>query len=339
MIRPYFRFICGLFGFTLILGWILSNDTTAGCTSGEEIAASASLVGLELVGRLPRKPGGRVGYMTVHGKHVYLVGEAGLQVVDVSNPATPRVAGSYRPKDTLDSVAVSGDRAFLVEKDDVLRVLDVSDPAQPRVVGSSKAADNIRGLAVAGRYVFVSMSDTLGILDVSDPAKPKVAGACKNLELAGRVTVVGNYAYVAADFNGMRIIDVSNPASPREIGSFEGPGNVTKVAVVDHHAYLADYTGGLHIVEISNPKKPREIGLYGDFIVGDVAITGNFALVAAGALEVIDVSQPDRPKKAGGFSQKDDDTAWSVAARGDYVYTISDAGLFVFRLRKAGAER
>jgi hypothetical protein len=339
MREPNFRFICGLLGFVLIIGWVSANDATDGYFSSDEIAVAALVNGLDLVGRLPRKPGGIVGYMTVHGKHVYLAGQAGFQVVDVSNPAAPTVVGSYQPKEHVGPIAASGDHAYVVEKDDVLRVLDVSNPAQPRVVASSKVADSVRGLAVAGNYVYVSMSDTLQILDVSDPANPRESGACRNLELAGRVTVDGKYAYVAADFNGMRIIDVSNPAKPREIGFFEGPGNVTKIAVADHFAYLADYTGGLYIVDISNPKKPKQIGRYGDFIVGDVALAGTFALVAGGVLEVIDVSRPDHPRKVGDFSQKEDDTAWSVAVAGDFVYTISDAGLFIFRVRKTSAGR
>jgi hypothetical protein len=146
------------------------------------------------------------------------------------------------------------------------------------------------------------------------------------------VTVAGKYAYMAADFNGMRIIDVSDPAGPREIGSFEGPGNVTKISIVDRTAYIADYSGGFYIVDISNPRKPRQLGRYGDFVVGDVAVAGNYALLAAGLLDVVDVSRPTHPEQAGSFSQEECDTAWSVAAAGDSVYTISDAGLFIFRL-------
>ena len=210
---------------------------------------------------------------------------------------------------------------------------------QPRVVGSSKMSDQVWGLAAAGKHVYVSMSDWLRVLDVSNPALPNEVGVCGNLELAGRVTVAGHYAYVAADFNGMRIIDVSNPAKPKEIGSFEGPGNVTKIAVADKYTYLADYSGGLYIVDVSNPRKPQQVGQHGDFVVGDVAVAGNYALLAAGELDVIDVSKPDRPKQAGRFSQRDGDTAWSVAAAGDYVYTISDAGLFVFHLTPSAGSR
>jgi hypothetical protein len=183
------------------------------------------------------------------------------------------------------------------------------------------------------------MSDSLRVLDVSDPTLPREVGVCGGLELASRVTVTGKYAYVAADFNGMRILDVSNPAKPREIGSFEGPGNVTRIAIVDKYAYLADYSGGFYVVDISDPKKPWQVGRHGDFVVGDVAVVGNYALLAAGELDVIDVSRPDRPRPAGSFSREDGDTAWSVAAAGDYVYTISDAGLFIFRLKSPTVSR
>jgi hypothetical protein len=301
---------------------------------GEDAVAKKSNSPLELVARLPRQPGGAVGHLALDGERVFLVNEdACLQVVDVSDPTAPQVAGSYRPKVGLGPVAASGGRAYVVEGDKLLRVLDVSDPARPRPLGRGRLPEDVQGLAVAGGHVYMSVSDSLRVWDVSNPA-PSEVGACDGLELAGRVTVAGRHAYVAADFNGMRIIDVSDPARPEEVGTFEGPGNVTKVAVAGATAYLADYSGGLYIVDVANPKQPRQVGRHGDFVVGDVAVAGRYALLAAGELAVIDVSKPDRPKGAGGFAQDDCDTAWSVAAAGDHVYSISDAGLFVFRLRQ-----
>jgi hypothetical protein len=338
--RPSVPVIRRLLAGVLLVGCSRSNVAPSEAASSQETVTVKTKVQLELVGRLPRKPGGSVGHMTLHGKHVLLVNEdAGFQVVDVSNPAAPRTTGSYRPKHYLGPFAASGDHAYVVEKGNRLRVLNVSDPAQPRVVGSSQLPGEIVGLAAAGKHVYVSVSESLRVLDVSDPTSPREVGTCGGLELARRVTVAGNYAYVAADFNGMRIIDVSNPVDPTEIGLFEGPGNVTKVAIVDKSAYLADYSGGLYVVDISNPKKPRQIGRYGDFVVGDVAVAGKHALLAAGFLDVIDVSKPDRPKQVGSFSQEECDTAWSVAAAGDFAYTISDAGLFVFRLTSPAGSR
>jgi hypothetical protein len=278
--------------------------------------------------------------MFLDGKRVYLVNEdVGLQLVDVSNPSAPRVIGSYRPKAFLGPVAAAGIHAYIVEKGRLLQVLDVANPAEPRVIASYKLPRDVRGLAVADKRVYASTSNSLHILDVSDPASPKQIGVCGGLKLAGRVTVAGKHAYVAADFNGMRVIDVSNLARPKEVGSFEGPGNVTRIAVTTRYAYLADYSGGLYIVDIADPTKPRRVGRHGDFVVGDVAVAGNHVLLAAGALDVIDVSEPGRPREACSFSRKDSDTAWSVAVSGNHVYSISDAGFFVFRLTPAAASR
>ena len=104
--------VCWLLALSLLVACSESNDANPASSSGEGRMAMKSKVQVELVGRLPRKPGGGVGHMTLHGKHVYLVNEdAGLQLVDVSNPAAPKVVGSYQPKGYLGRVAVSGDHA------------------------------------------------------------------------------------------------------------------------------------------------------------------------------------------------------------------------------------
>ena len=157
MRRPVIRLICQLLAVSFLVGCCRSNDATTVATSGQEAVTVKSKVQLELVGRLPRQPGGSVGRMVLHGKHVLLVNEdGGLQMVDVSNPAAPKATGSYRPKDYLGPVAASGDHVYVVERDNRLRVLNVSDPARPRAVGLSTLPDQIRGLAVAGRYIYVN---------------------------------------------------------------------------------------------------------------------------------------------------------------------------------------
>src|SRR5947207_2053050 len=125
MRRPSIQLICRLLSVSLRVGCSRSNDAATESTPSQETVTMTSKVQLEFVGRLPRKPGGSVGHMTLHGKHVLLVNEdAGLQVIDVSNPAAPKTTGSYQPKDYLGPVAASGDHAYVVEKDDRLRVLN-----------------------------------------------------------------------------------------------------------------------------------------------------------------------------------------------------------------------
>ena len=144
-----------------------------------------SKVQLELVGRLPRKAGGSVGHMTLDGKHVFLVNEdAGLQVVDASNPTAPRSPAPtsrrrpWAPSPLLPLTPMSLKATICCE-------CSMFPIPRSRV---SSARAHCRTCSRAGRrrkHVYVSMSDSLRVLDVSDPALPKEVGVCGKLELAG----------------------------------------------------------------------------------------------------------------------------------------------------------
>src|SRR5262249_3224144 len=137
--RPSVGSICRVLAVSPLVGRSRSNDAPTVAASSQEAVTVKSKVRLELVGRLPRKPGVSVGHMPLPGAPVLLVTEnAVVQVVDDKTPAAPKATGSYRPKDYLGTVAASDDYAYVVEKDERLRVLDVSNPARPRAVGSSK---------------------------------------------------------------------------------------------------------------------------------------------------------------------------------------------------------
>jgi hypothetical protein len=74
--------------------------------------------------------------VAVSGHYAYVAdGGAGLQVIDVSDPANPRRVGGYDTPGYAGGVAVSGHYAYVADGDAGLQVIDVSDPANPRRVG------------------------------------------------------------------------------------------------------------------------------------------------------------------------------------------------------------
>ena len=87
---------------------------------------------------------------------------AGLQVVNISDPATPTLMGSVvvTLKDEAWGVAVDGQYAYLTDRLFGLRVIDASNPFAPTIVGEleTRFAWNV---AVAGRYAYVADSDSL----------------------------------------------------------------------------------------------------------------------------------------------------------------------------------
>src|SRR4051794_40345987 len=89
-------------------------------------------------GGAPARAGGHWGSGgAVSGSCAYVAdGNSGLQVIDVSNPASPQRVGGYDTSGTAYGVTVSGNCAYVADFDSGLRVIDVSDPAHPQQVGS-----------------------------------------------------------------------------------------------------------------------------------------------------------------------------------------------------------
>lgn len=103
--------------------------------------------------------------VALSGDHAYVAdGEAGVQVIDVSNPEKPVRVGGL---DTSE-VAVSGHYAYVAGAYGGFHVIDVSDPANPRRVGGNSTID-VQGIALTGDKVYVASGDGLTVLNAFTP--------------------------------------------------------------------------------------------------------------------------------------------------------------------------
>ena len=116
------------------------SKTSRGCglvTLALALASVAHGADLGLIGRW-------TGWMTegwsrgvaLSGTYAYVADmSAGLQVIDVSNPANPRRVGGYDTSGSAHGVAVSGSYAYVADERAGLHVIDVSNPANPQRAG------------------------------------------------------------------------------------------------------------------------------------------------------------------------------------------------------------
>jgi len=127
-----------------------------------DVSAPASPTVLGRTAALP----GIVRTVAVAGGYAYVAaGDAGLRVIDVSDPSTPVEVGFYDTPDEARGVAVAGGYAYIADLG--LRVVDVSTPAAPVEVGFYDTAVYAYGLAAAGGYAYVADLDTdLRVVDV-----------------------------------------------------------------------------------------------------------------------------------------------------------------------------
>jgi hypothetical protein len=165
--------------------------------------------------------------LTVSGLHVYITdygnwdgvrfAGAGLEVIDISNPANPRHVGGYDTVGQATALAVSGDHAYVAEIGLVdglhngagpsLHVIDISEPANPRRVGGL-ATGYASSLAVSGHHAYLAKGyGGVEVVDIQDPARPwRVSG---NSAFVARDIVVGQgKLFLAAIDQGLTILEM-----------------------------------------------------------------------------------------------------------------------------------
>ena len=108
--------------------------------------------------------------VAVSGNHTYVADySSGLQIVDVSSPASPAIVGAVDTPGWAIGVAVSGGYAYVGDAASGLQVVDVSNSAAPAIVGGVDTPDETSGVAVSGSCSYVADGYSgLHVVDVSN---------------------------------------------------------------------------------------------------------------------------------------------------------------------------
>ncbi|NCR00145.1 MAG: hypothetical protein GPJ11_11905, partial [Microcystis aeruginosa L211-101] len=266
----------------------------------------------------------------VVGNYAYVADYySGLQIIDISNPATPTLKGNYDTSGYAWDVQIAGNYAYVADYYPGLQIIDISNPATPTLKGNYHTSGYAAGVQIVGNYAYVADGYLgLQIIDISNPATPTPKGNYHTSGYAAGVQIAGNYAYVADGYLGLQIIDISNPATPTLKGNYDTSDYAWDVQIVGNYAYVADYYSGLQIIDISNPATPTLKGNYhtSGYAVG-VQIVGNYAYVADGylGLQIIDISNPATPTLKGNY----DTSGWSYGVQvvGNYAYVADGDGV------------
>ena len=270
---------------------------------------------------------------------------SGLEIIDISDPAAPKLAGSIATAGAAYDVHVSGDYAYVAETASYgsswrgLEVIDIKRPASPLIVGSYKGSVNAYAVYVSGNYAYLTIANYYGstsgleIIDISDPTAPTLAGSIATISSSYDVYVSGNYAYVAesqnlySDWSGVQVIDISDPASPVVVSSFDTSIRTYKLYLVGSYLYAIS-KNGLIMIDVSDPTAPTLSGYYTGRGFAAVDVLNDHAYVAGYKFKVIDVKNPSYPAVAG--SIKTADRIGDLYVSDDYAYlTDYQKGLHV----------
>ncbi len=201
----------------------------------------------------------------------------GLYIINITDPENPTEAGYYNFRGTLQSVAVSGEFAYV--SDGALNVLSITDPERITRVDYLDIYTN--RIAVSGEYAYIT-GDGLQILSLADPAHPVEVGIIDTPYQPNSIVIFENYIYLTDDryrddigYVGcdLHVLSITDPENPVEVGFYNTPGWALNVSVADDGLiYVADYSNvgiyrftdpeGVEDPEIFQPAEFRLLAAY-----------------------------------------------------------------------------
>jgi hypothetical protein len=298
------------------------------------------------------------GSFTISGSRAYVGDGRGLQVIDITNPASQALVGFWNTQGAPlgADVIPAGTHAFVAAGSLGFQIVTLAQQNNPQEIGIWPSANNITDVAIRDYYAYVCVAGAgLQILRVDDPSNIQVLGSIVDARMPNprAVALSGKYAFVVDGTNGFLVLDVESPGSPAGVvGTAPSMlGSMEAIAVKGDFAYTAS-TRGLQVFDISDPTQPFSVGHYDTDGGGmhDIAIAGNTLYTPDGNyfqpsnLIVLDISAPADPvligkapainSTYGGFMPD------SVSINGTWAFMsddMTDNGLYAIDINPASA--
>lgn len=250
----------------------------------------------------------------VIGSLAYLIGQSGLGIVDVRNPAAMVQRGHLRTSGDATDLFVTGSRVYVAAQGG-LHIIDTREPEYPRLQNAN-ITRRVFDVEVAGQTAYLyeeAGAAALAIADINNPARPVLRGLLPVDFVIEDIEVQGSMVYLAAGTDGVQIIDVSDPTAPKVHGSFPTSGYAYAIRVRNGIAYVADGKSGLQIIDVHKPAQPALLSTLDTpgisctiDIVDQMVYLGDTTYVddptTRDGMHSIDVSDPSAPRLRGTYA-------------------------------------
>ena len=246
-------------------------------------------------------PGDGFGIWTLTSLHRSFVADdlAGLTVIDVSVPTSPKADTIMLRAGMSMDIAVQGDLACVANDEYGMVLLDVSLPSHPEQIGTLDSTTQIvtRAVAVRDSFAYMGFSPSLGRLhtvDISDPTHPVSAGGVDLFNWPEAIALRDSFVY-CAEANRFQVVNIARPREPVLVGSCVTSTNAGEVKIADTIAYI---TGSpLKIINVARPDSPVVIGNCYRGVSGlDVIDTVLYAVGQNAQFWTLSVADPASPR-------------------------------------------
>lgn len=215
------------------------------------------------------------------GDYLYVPTTYQISILDISDPASPTLIGTFPYAPRHPALSVWGGLAYVLSEPgsgtnpyrSQLNIYDLANPATPTLRGVYNLGDTYEKVFARGDHAYLVKSGRLVIVDVSNPDLPTLAGELVSGDLtivtreeAGRMWLKDGTLYIITgqrDERLFHIVDVSSPASPvflntfsYELGGAPQEHALTSLTGSGKYLFMGVYWGNFVLFDISDPSSP-----------------------------------------------------------------------------------
>ena len=197
-----------------------------------------------------------------NGNTAYVLGrEAGLYIIDISNPRSPSLITRVQFNDrSAEDCDILGDVLVVSLHGDGLVFFDISNPQRPDELATLDGFENCWGVCLNDDgYIFVADGDGgLAVARFSDDG-PEIICRRETTGMAIDIRIDGNICAVADGAHGVDLFDISDPEQPAFLSNFDTPTYAGHIGLDGDLVAVADWNEVL-VYDISDPEEPLLVG-------------------------------------------------------------------------------
>lgn len=276
---------------------------------------------------------------------IYVATWNGVEIVDVSDPASPVLSGFWN--------AGMNDAYFVAVRDSLLyavtsgmtgnrlTIVNLADPDSLCAIGYVQFEDTPQDFYMAGNLAWVVIGNywepgenRLIAFDISNIEEPAIAANWQFEDQeewqVKRIAGDGRYLFVTSTDVGLEVLDFEDPTDPVRISSLDLPFECYGIAATDRNIFCAAAFDHFKVLDISDPRNPDFIGSYATGMALSVDVLGETAVLGTGrdGVRIVDVSTPEFPEEV--YHYEPVDSVTGVNIDGNWVFVAMDsAGMAV----------
>jgi hypothetical protein len=285
----------------------------------------------------------------------YVATDAGLVIVDVSDPADFRRAGELSELSLAQYMVVSGLSAYIVNSYNGIYSIDLANSTSPQTTDFAPITScfpcrfRVADLAVANGYIYFQTSDSyLSVISTSQFGGGELSRIpiAADSQFIDEIVAANQYVYVLRSANELAIVNAQNPATPFVVTIKTLEASVASLWLDGNTLYLlghaTDGDSSISILQVFDVTDPDDLQLIGELTtphtINRMAVINGFAYITTGdcnpacppldsGLWVVDVSNLSAMKEVNYLELPYG--AYSIAASGNYAYISGTAGLWI----------